>query len=90
MSISGSEAMIRVWLHSEIIDAHICSDQAEKTGYDLWHPRSETILIRFKEGAVTTAAQAFLLIGGTLCFSFAAIYVFWFADRLRSNFLGKP
>jgi hypothetical protein len=39
---------------------------------------------------MTTAVQAFLLIGGTLCLSFAAIYVFWFADRLRSNFLGKP
>jgi hypothetical protein len=40
---------------------------------------------------MTTAAQAFLLIGGTLCLSFAAIYVFWCADRLRSNFLvGKP
>jgi len=39
---------------------------------------------------MTTAAQAFLVIGGTLCLSFAAIYVFWFADGLRSNFLGKP
>jgi hypothetical protein len=39
---------------------------------------------------MTTAAQAFLLIGGLSCLSFAAIYVFWFADRLRSNFLGKP
>jgi hypothetical protein len=43
------------------------------------------------EWAMTTAAQAFLLIGGTLCLSFAAIYVLWFAERLRSNFLvGKP
>jgi hypothetical protein len=39
---------------------------------------------------MTTAAQAFLLIGALSCLSFAAIYVFWFADRLRSNFLGKP
>jgi hypothetical protein len=39
---------------------------------------------------MTTAAQASVLIGGTLCLTFAAIYVFWFADRLRSNFLGKP
>jgi hypothetical protein len=39
---------------------------------------------------MTTAAQAFLLTGGLFCLSFAAIYVFWFADRLRSNFLGKP
>ena len=40
---------------------------------------------------MATAAQAFLLIGGTLSLTFAAIYMFWFADRLRSNFLvGKP
>jgi hypothetical protein len=39
---------------------------------------------------MTTAAQAFLLIGGLFCLTFAAIYVFWFADRLRSNFLAKP
>jgi hypothetical protein len=39
---------------------------------------------------MTTAAQAFLLIGALSCLSFAAICVFWFADRLRSNFLGKP
>ena len=39
---------------------------------------------------MTSAAQAFLLVGGLFCLSFAAIYVFWFADRLRSNFLGKP
>jgi hypothetical protein len=39
---------------------------------------------------MTTAAQAFLLIGGLFCLSFAAIYVLWFAERLRSNFLGKP
>ena len=67
-----------------------CSDQAEKTGYDFWHSRSEAILSDTREGAMTTAAEAFLLIGGTLCLSFAAIYVFWFAERLRSNFLGKP
>jgi predicted house-cleaning NTP pyrophosphatase (Maf/HAM1 superfamily) len=29
---------------TEIIDAHFCSDQAEKTGYDIWHQRSEAIL----------------------------------------------
>jgi hypothetical protein len=39
---------------------------------------------------MTTAAQAFLLIGGLFCLTFAAIYVFWLADRLRSNFLAKP
>jgi hypothetical protein len=39
---------------------------------------------------MTPAAQAFLLTGALFCLSFAAIYVFWFADRLRSNFLGKP
>jgi hypothetical protein len=38
---------------------------------------------------MTPAAQAFLLTGELFCLSFAAIFVFWFADRLRSNFLGK-
>jgi hypothetical protein len=36
---------------------------------------------------MTPAEQAFLLTG--VLFSFATIFVFWFADRLRSNFLGK-
>ena len=39
---------------------------------------------------MTPAAQAFLLTGALFCLSFGAIYAFWFADRLRSNFLGKP
>jgi hypothetical protein len=38
---------------------------------------------------MTPAEQAFLLTGVLLCLSFATIFVFWFADRLRSNFLGK-
>jgi hypothetical protein len=39
---------------------------------------------------MTSAAQAFLFTGGLFCLSFAAIFVIWFADRLRSNFTGKP
>ena len=39
---------------------------------------------------MTTAENALLWTVGYFCLSFAAIYVFWFADRLRSNFLGKP
>jgi hypothetical protein len=39
---------------------------------------------------MTSAAQAFLLTGALFCLSFAAIFVMWFADRLRSNFRGKP
>jgi hypothetical protein len=42
-----------------------------------------------REKAMTPAAQAFLLTGELFCLSFAAIFVVWFADRLRSNFLGK-
>jgi hypothetical protein len=38
---------------------------------------------------MTPAEQAFLLTGVVFCLSFATIFVFWFADRLRSNFLGK-
>jgi hypothetical protein len=39
---------------------------------------------------MTTAGQAFLLTGELFSLSFAAIFVIWFADRLRSNFFGKP
>jgi hypothetical protein len=39
---------------------------------------------------MTSAAQAFLSAGELFCLSFAAIALFYFADRLRSDFLGKP
>jgi hypothetical protein len=39
---------------------------------------------------MTNAALAFLYAGELLCLSFAAIALFYFADRLRSDFLGKP
>jgi hypothetical protein len=61
-----------------------CSDQAEKKGYGFL-----ASTIRRREGAMTPAEQAFLLTGVLFCLSFATIFVFWFADRLRSNFLGK-
>jgi hypothetical protein len=38
---------------------------------------------------MTMAMQAFLFTGELFCLSFAAIFLFWFADRLRSGFLGK-
>lgn len=38
---------------------------------------------------MTTAGQAFLSAGELLCLSFAAIALLYFADRLRSGFLGK-
>jgi hypothetical protein len=61
-----------------------CSDQAEKTDYEFL-----ASTIRRREEAMTPAEQAFLLTGVLFCLSFATIFVFWFADRLRSNFLGK-
>ena len=39
---------------------------------------------------MTMAMQAFLFSGGIFCLAFAAIFLFWIADRLRSGFLGKP
>ena len=39
---------------------------------------------------MTVAGQAFLLTGELFLLSFAAIFVIWFADRLRRNFIGKP
>jgi hypothetical protein len=38
---------------------------------------------------MSAAMQAFTLSGALFLLSFAAIFVIWFADRLRSNFLGK-
>jgi hypothetical protein len=43
-----------------------------------------------REGPMTTAGQALLSAGELLCLSFAAIALLYFADRLRSGFLGKP
>jgi hypothetical protein len=39
---------------------------------------------------MASATQAFLLTAELFGLSFAAIFVFWLAERLRSNFLGKP
>jgi hypothetical protein len=39
---------------------------------------------------MTVAEQAFLFTGELFVLSFAAIFAFWFADKLRRNFTGKP
>jgi hypothetical protein len=39
---------------------------------------------------MSMATQAFVLTGELFFLSFAGIFVFWFADKLRSNLLGKP
>jgi hypothetical protein len=46
----------------------------------------------FGQGTQTYAGGARVLFLGASSTRFvsAAIYVFWFAERLRSNFLGKP
>jgi hypothetical protein len=36
------------------------------------------------------AGQALLYIGGLVCVVSAAIFVMWFADKLRRDFLGTP
>ncbi len=36
---------------------------------------------------MTNAGQAFLFVGELLCLSFAAIAMFYFAERLRSDYL---
>ena len=45
---------------------------------------------QIREGPMTTAGQAFLFAGEVFCLSFAMIALIYFADRLRSDFLGKP
>ena len=37
---------------------------------------------------MSAAGQAFILTAELFALSFAAIVVFWFADRVRRNFLG--
>jgi hypothetical protein len=39
---------------------------------------------------MTVAEQAYLFTGELFLLSFAAIFVIWFADRLRRNFFGRP
>jgi hypothetical protein len=43
-----------------------------------------------KGGTHDGCGQAFLFTGELFLLSFAAIFVIWFADRLRRNFIGKP
>jgi len=38
---------------------------------------------------MSNAVQAFLFSGEVFVLSFVVIFLFWFAERLRSNFLGK-
>jgi len=42
------------------------------------------------EESMSAAEQAFLFTGELFVLSFVAIFVFWFADRLRRNLTGKP
>jgi hypothetical protein len=42
-----------------------------------------------REELMSAAEQAFLLTGELFVLSFAAIFAFWFADKLRRNFTGK-
>ena len=43
-----------------------------------------------EEEFMSVAQQAFLLTGELVALSFAAIFAFWFADKLRRGFTGKP
>ncbi|MGY2902384.1 hypothetical protein ACVWVY_001405 [Bradyrhizobium sp. URHC0002] len=39
---------------------------------------------------MSVAEQAFVLTGELFVLSFAAIFAFWLADKLRRSFLGGP
>jgi hypothetical protein len=43
-----------------------------------------------REDVMSNATNALLWTVGLFCLSFAAIFVFYVADRVRSNILGKP
>src|SRR6478736_2724736 len=47
-------------------------------------------VIGTEEKTMTTAGQAFLWTGVFFCLSFAGIFTFWFAERLKSKPLRKP
>jgi hypothetical protein len=53
-------------------------------------PVTENEAKQMREAPMTSAGQTFLLAGDLFCLSFAAIALVYFADRLRSGFLGKP
>jgi hypothetical protein len=42
------------------------------------------------EELMSVAQQAFVLTGELFVLSFVGIFGFWFADKLRRNFTGKP
>ena len=42
-----------------------------------------------REERMTGSQQAYLLTAELFTLSFAAIFAFWFAERLRRNFFGK-
>jgi hypothetical protein len=56
------------------------------------NPRTTKIGISNRlEGAImTNAGQAFLLSAEVFCLSFFAIFLFWFAERLRGGSARKP
>ena len=39
---------------------------------------------------MSAAGNALVWTIGYFCLSFVAIYLFWFAESLRSSFVGKP
>jgi len=39
---------------------------------------------------MSPATQAFIMTAELFVLSFAAIFAFWFADKLRRNFFGQP
>jgi uncharacterized membrane protein len=39
---------------------------------------------------MSNAGNALVWTVGLFCLSFAMIFVFWVADRMRRNFLGRP
>jgi len=45
---------------------------------------------RLEEAIMTNAGQAFLLSAEVFCLSFFAIFLFWFAERLRGGSARKP
>ncbi|MCP3390950.1 hypothetical protein NLM27_19400 [Bradyrhizobium sp. CCGB12] len=53
------------------------------------YPSRKKSISDAREDAMTNAGNALLWTALYFVLSFAAIFVVWFADKMRSNFLGK-
>ena len=67
--------------------AKLIQRKSRRRGQD--YPSRRTSIFDAREDAMSNAGNALLWTVLYVALSFVAIFVVWFADKLRSNFLGK-